>query len=584
MTDQVIVRDAARARWLHFREPCQIVRVDRLDDVIPQLRLVDRMVQERGLYAAGFISYEASPAFDAALCTHPLSSFPLLWLGLYPRPEERECLPPPSNPDRALCQWVPSVGREEYERAIALIKDHIACGETYQVNYTFRLRASLPGDAWGFFLALVRAQQADYAAFVDIGRFAICSSSPELFFSQEGDRLTMRPMKGTAARGCTLAQDQELAQWLHHSEKNRAENVMIVDMARNDLGRIADIGSVQVPSLFDVERYPTVWQMTSTVTATTGASMCDIMTALFPCASITGAPKPRTMQIIRDLETTPRRIYTGCIGFIAPGRKAQFNVAIRTALLDRETGQAEYGVGSGIVWDSVQDDEYVECQIKARVLVSRTDFSLLETMLWTPDDGYFLLDYHLDRLKDSATYFGILIEEKEIRAKLAALADSCSDEPHKVRLLVAQDGGTTCQAARFPLSTATSPVRLRLAPTPLDPANPFLYHKTTNRQIYDSARAACPDCDDVLLWNSRGEITEACIANVVVQLDGELLTPPVSCGLLPGTFRAYLLDQGKVRERVITRETLARCTRIYLVNSVRKWRDAFMIDSPGVTK
>jgi para-aminobenzoate synthetase/4-amino-4-deoxychorismate lyase len=352
---------------------------------------------------------------------------------------------------------------------------------------------------------------------------------------------------------------------------------MIVDMIRNDMGRVAHVGSVRVPSLFDVERYPTLWQMTSTVTATTDASLCDMMAALFPCASITGAPKPRTMQIIRRLETTPRRIYTGCIGFISPDRRAQFNVAIRTVLIDKETGQAEYGVGGGIVWDSVTSDEYIECQTKAKVLtVNRADFSLLETMLWTPEDGVFLLPYHLRRLRDSAVYFGIPVEMDRVGEELMAVVASCPKEPYRVRLLVAQDGGISCQAAPLSRTTPPHPARLRLAATPVDSANPFLYHKTTHRQVYDAARAVCRDCDDVLLWNERGEITETCIANVVVQLDGELLTPPVQCGLLPGTFRAYLLDQGKVREDIIMVETLERCARMYVVNSVRKWREAFL--------
>jgi len=577
MTNQVVLHNAALKRWLDFREPCELIQAHQIDEVIPKLRRVERMVREHRLYAAGFISYEAAPAFDAALRAHPLSSFPLLWFGLYGQPGVIQLPPPSPRPAYTLRDWAPSVSREEYDRAITLVKEYIARGETYQVNYSFRLRAPFSGDAWEFFLELVGAQRADYTAYVDTDPFTICSASPELFFSLDGSQFTGRPMKGTAARGRTLAEDEGVAQWLHHSEKNRAENVMIVDMIRNDMGRVAHVGSVRVPSLFDVERYPTLWQMTSTVTATTDASLCDMMAALFPCASITGAPKPRTMQIIRRLETTPRRIYTGCIGFISPDRRAQFNVAIRTVLIDKETGQAEYGVGGGIVWDSVTSDEYIECQTKAKVLtVNRADFSLLETMLWTPEDGVFLLPYHLRRLRDSAVYFGIPVEMDRVGEELMAVVASCPKEPYRVRLLVAQDGGISCQAAPLSRTTPPHPARLRLAATPVDSANPFLYHKTTHRQVYDAARAVCRDCDDVLLWNERGEITETCIANVVVQLDGELLTPPVQCGLLPGTFRAYLLDQGKVREDIIMVETLERCARMYVVNSVRKWREAFL--------
>ncbi len=578
MTNRVVIYRATTKQWLDFQEPYEVIRADDLSDVVPKLRRVDRMIRKHGMYAAGFISYEAAPAFDAALETRPPCSFPLLWFGLYGRPRVVELSPTPAQPAYTLGKWAPSVSREAYEKAIAQVKAYIARGETYQVNYSFRLRAAFKGEAWDLFLELVQAQQADYTAYVDTERFTVCSASPELFFTLDGNQLTGRPMKGTAARGHTLAEDEKMAQWLHNSEKNRAENVMIVDMIRNDMGRVAAVGSVHVPRLFDVERYPTLWQMTSTVKATSTASLPAIMNALFPCASITGAPKARTMQIIRELETTPRRIYTGCIGFVTPHREAQFNVVIRTVLVDKETGQAEYGTGGGIVWDSVTGDEYIECQVKAKILTAkRADFSLLETLLWTPGEGYFLLPYHLQRLCDSATYFGIPVKENTVREELMGVTGSCSGEPHKVRLLVAQDGTISCQAV--PLCQATVPqrVRLKLSPTPVDSDDPFLYHKTTRRQVYDAARASCPDCDDVLLWNERGEITETCIANIVVERGGELLTPPVECGLLPGTFRAHLLDQGEVREEIITVEMAKECECLYVVNSVRKWREAFLV-------
>ncbi len=228
----------------------------------------------------------------------------------------------------------------------------------------------------------------------------------------------------------------------------------------------------------------------------------------------------------------------------------------------------------------VTDDATVRQPEQASATSATTsvaNFSLLETMLWTPDDGYFLLSYHLKRLQDSAVYFSISVDIKEVRKKSEAKANSLPNEPHKVRLLVAQNGGITCEASSLLAIADSHPLQIRLSPTPVDSTNPFLYHKTTNRQVYNSVQASCPDCDDVLLWNERGEITEMCIANVIVQMNGELLTPPVQCGLLPGTFRAYLLAQGKVREEVITVEALKQCDRIYAVNSVRKWREAFVI-------
>jgi para-aminobenzoate synthetase/4-amino-4-deoxychorismate lyase len=367
--------------------------------------------------------------------------------------------------------------------------------------------------------------------------------------------------------------DLEQAEWLHHSEKNRAENVMIVDMVRNDMGRIAALGSVEVRSLYEVEKYPTLWQMTSTVKAKTGAGLCEIMQALFPPASITGAPKRRTMQIIAELEQTPRRIYTGSVGFIGPGRKAQFNVAIRTVLVDKAKGQAEYGVGGGIVWDSVDRMEFEECRTKARILTQKMpDFSLLETILWTPEQGYFLLPYHLTRLMDSAAYFSFSAERDAIRTNLDSLAHTLPKTAHKVRLLLAKDGGITLQSEVLH-DTVAQPLHVCLAATAVDSANPFLYHKTTNRVVYEQALAACPGYSDVILWNEKGEVTESSIANIVVELDGELYTPPIPCGLLPGTYRAYLLEQGKLKERVIHKEDLVRSAHIYLVNSVRKERE-----------
>jgi len=302
-----------------------------------------------------------------------------------------------------------------------------------------------------------------------------------------------------------------------------------------------------------------------------------IMRALFPPASITGAPKPRTMQIIAELEQKPRRIYTGTVGFWMPDRRAQFNVAIRTVVIDKATGEAEYGVGGGIVWDSIDTMEFEECRTKARILTQRVpDFSLLESILWTPDQGYFLLAYHLNRLADSAEYFSYVADINAIHNKLDSLARTLPKTPNKVRLLVARDGGITLQSevlAEALGDAAAPPLHCCLAPAPIDPSNPFLYHKTTNRSIYDQALGSCPGYADCILWNEKGEVTESSISNCVVDLDGELCTPPIQCGLLPGTYRAYLLEQGKVKERVIQIDDLITSPHIYLVNSVRKERE-----------
>ena len=577
MKNQLVIHDAKLKHWLCFQNPDEIIKADSVDQVVPKLQLVNDLVAKHQMYAAGFISYEASTAFDSVLETHSSGSFPLLWFGLYKKPEIIE-LPKPTLPTEYQLNWKPSVSEAEYHQAISKIKEYIALGETYQVNYTLRLNAPFNGDSWELFLKLVQAQKADYGAYVDIDNFAICSASPELFFDLDGNYLTSRPMKGTAARGLTLATDHDIANQLHFSEKNRAENVMIVDMIRNDMGKIANINTVKVPHLFNVEKYPTVWQMTSTVTAKTTASLSEIIEALFPCASITGAPKARTMQIIQKLENTPRRIYTGCIGFISPQRQAQFNVAIRTVLIDKENSQAEYGVGGGIVWDSVSSDEYQECQIKAQVLtLNQPDFSLLETILWQPDHGYFVLDYHLQRLQASAIYFDFNLDINSLKTQLDKLTKTFLNQAYKVRLLLDSCGEITYQT--MPLSSVNNQefVKLGMCSTPVDSNNLFLYHKTTNRQVYETAKAAFPDCDDVLLWNERGEITETCIGNSVVELNREFLTPPVKCGLLAGTFRADLLEKGKIREEIITMEMLKYSDRIYIINSVQKWREAVLI-------
>jgi para-aminobenzoate synthetase/4-amino-4-deoxychorismate lyase len=581
MIGDVILHGGEQPGWLCFRDPVEIVAADSLDAVLPQLRRVEQSVNERRLYAAGFVAYEAAPAFDPALTVRAPQPQPLAWFGLYERVERIHLPAPAEQPAHSLGDWSPSVEWDEYAPAIARIKDYIAAGRTYQVNYTYRLRTRFCGDAWDLFVRLAGAQQANYAAYVDTGPLVLCSASPELFFCLDGRTLVSKPMKGTAPRGRTLAEDRAQQEWLRRSEKNRAENVMIVDMIRNDMGRVADLGSVSVPHLFSIERYPTVLQMTSTVACQTDAPLSQIMTALFPCASITGAPKVRTMRIIAELETGPRGVYTGCIGYLAPGRAAQFNVAIRTVAIDRQAQTAEYGVGGGIVWDSDAADEYRECQIKSRVLrQARFDFDVFESLLWTPDSGYFLLDQHVRRLLDSTEYFNIPVDAQHVCDRLAALSATFDRCAHKVRLVVSRCGDVQTQATPLDRIPIRQPVRLALAAQPVDSNDPFLYHKTTHRQVYDAARAARPGGDDVLLWNERGEITESTVANVVVEMDGALVTPPVTCGLLPGTFRAWLLENEVIRERVIRVDEITDGQTIRLINSVRKWIDAVVTTEP----
>ena len=350
--NEVLLKD--NNDWLYFSNPHQIITAEKLGDVLPALREIERLIAGNDWHAAGFLSYEAAAAFDSALQTKPGTGLPYLWFGLYPEP--RIVRLPGLAGRKPILDWHPTADREAYSAAIEKIKGYIAKGKTYQVNYTMRLQAEFSGSSWDFFLHLAKNQN-NHAAYIDTGHYVICSASPELFFQLDGATITSRPMKGTTQRGRTTIEDNEQSEWLKNSEKNRAENVMIVDMIRNDLGKIAEIGSVHVPRLFETERYPTLWQMTSTVTAKTNASLTEIFTALFPCGSITGAPKISTMKIIAELEATPRKIYTGTIGHISPERKASFNVAIRTLLINRESQRSEYGIGGGIVWDSYSTDD-----------------------------------------------------------------------------------------------------------------------------------------------------------------------------------------------------------------------------------
>ncbi len=575
----VTLRDATQNQWLRFESPREIIQANTLAEIIPALERIESHVNNQNTCAAGFISYEAAPAFDPILRTHPLTDFPYLWFGIYDGPTQIESpLSTLHSPLSTLppLSWTPNIPRDTYNTAIAKIRDHIARGDTYQVNYTLRLRTPFHTDPYDLFTRLVRAQPNSYAAYVDTGRYILCSASPELFLKRDGSTLTMKPMKGTAPRGRFLKEDRERANWLHHSEKNRAENVMILDMARNDLGRIAQIGSVHVSHLWETERYPTVWQMTSTVNATSDASFTDILRATFPCASITGAPKARTMQIISDLETAPRRAYTGTIGFLAPHNRAQFNVAIRTVIVDIETHTAEYGVGGGIVWDSEAGDEYAETRTKARVLTEpQPEFSLLESLKWTPDQGYWLLEYHMRRLRDSADYFDFAFDETYILKQLEQGVAPLERIGYKVRILVARDGTLTFSAA--PLQTQREPVQLALAKTPVQSSDKFLFHKTTQRAVYDAAMSQRGDADDVLLWNERGELTETCAANIVVQFGDELFTPPIESGLLNGTFRAYLLDQHQIRERIIPWQDLTDARALFRINSIRGWQRAELV-------
>jgi para-aminobenzoate synthetase / 4-amino-4-deoxychorismate lyase len=522
----------------------------RIDEVVSVLEFAEREARS-GSHVAVLLSYEAAPAFDPAFVTHAPSDFPLAWAAVFDDVAAGEQVEPYSS-----SEWKPLVTRDEYDASVSRVKELIAAGDTYQVNYSFPLTSVFSGDALAWHQHLCVAQGAQYSVYLDLGRYKVLCLSPELFFERCGDRVVTKPMKGTVRRGRWPAEDRELAQWLANSAKDRAENVMIVDLLRNDLGKVSVPGSVRVSSLFDLERFETVWQMTSTVESTLrdGTTLVDLMGALFPCGSITGAPKIRTMQIIRELERFPRGAYTGAIGLLKPGGDCVFNVAIRTVVIDTETGVANFGVGGGVTIDSTAEREYEECLVKCQFLHSKPlEFQLFESIL-LEDGEYFLLEDHVARLNESAEYFGFI--GTRINADLERIAAENPRGSLKVRVTLWKDGRTEIQVT--PLGEFKG---VELATEPVDSSDRFLYHKTTRR----------PGGDGLVFWNERGETTESSIANVVVPIDGELCTPPIECGLLPGVFRKHLLDQGKIKERVITIDEFKRAKEFYLINSVRKW-------------
>ena len=540
-----------------------------------------------GKWVAVLLAYEAAPAFDPAFAVQPAGSLPLACAAAFdqllecgshaPAFSPEAVLPETREPSYSTSPWTPKVDRAAFVRAVERIREYIAAGDVYQVNYTFPLECRFEGDPASWFRDLCAAQQAEFCVYADLGQHVVLSISPELFLERRGTTLAMRPMKGTAPRGRWADEDARCADGLLNSAKNRAENIMIVDLIRNDLGRIADIGSVHVPRLFDIEKYPTVWQMTSTVEARqrADASLVDIVGAVFPCGSITGAPTIRAMQVIRELEPFARGIYTGCIGLLEPGGDFTFNVAIRTVVVDREARSAVFGVGGGIVWDSQPDDEYEECANKSLFLLLHKQFSLFETLL-LEEGKFFLLDKHVARVKASASFFGFVLDEGEVLKNLCEAKDVHPTGQWKVRMVLAPNGNVTVEAE--PLSALRLPRRVAFAAAPIKSSNVFCCHKTTSRSVYDEALKSRPDADDVLLWNERGEVTESTIANIVVEKQGRKWTPPRTCGLLNGTFREELLESGEISEKVLTKEDVRNADRIHLVNSVRKWIPAKIVN------
>ena len=551
--------------WRTFRSPLRILEASTPDELATAFTAIEAHLCKGG-EAAGLLHYEAGYALEPSLRQLLRPYHKLCWFGLYDGSKLHSDLPidnPTENSAPELLASSPDLFK--YEHVINQIRSWIEQGDLYQLNYTFPLRFRSPISAWNLFRTLYANHPVPYAAFLNTGNQQIVSLSPELFFTQRGSQILVRPMKGTARRGLTLADDKLQAQALLTSEKERAENVMIVDLMRSDLGRIARTGSVHATQLFSLERYPTVWQMTSTIEAALrpGTGLSDVIRALFPSGSVTGAPKIQAMGHIAQLESTPRGVYTGAIGYVA-AHHAQFNVAIRTAVLSNREGVM--GIGSGITYSSRASDEWDECRSKASFLTRRIPpFQLIETILW--DGGFQYLDQHLARMRDSAEYFDYPFNEDQTCA-LIAEHEPTLKVPSRIRVLLSRDGVLEITSA----PQVSSPFgQVTLAQSPVNSSDRFLYHKTTHRLLYTAelARANALDCDDALFFNERHELAEGAIHNVFLQFGDRLLTPPVSSGLLPGILRGNFIASGKASEAVLTREHLLQADAIYLGNSVR---------------
>ncbi|AOH83705.1 aminobenzoate synthetase [Sphingomonas panacis] len=536
-----------------YRDPVRIVVAHRIAEVSPALAAV-RAGQRAGLHAAGYLAYEAAAAFEPVLGDPPETDAPLLWFGLFERWDDiadvAALLPDPAG------AWigapVPAIGFADYAARFDRVREWIVAGDIYQANLTYPATVPVRGDRRAVYAQLRGRAKGGFGALVNDGARWLLSLSPESFFALSGRDLRCRPMKGTARRGATPAEDERLAAGLAADPKQRAENLMIVDLMRNDLARVATPGSVAVPDLFAVERYPTLHQLVSTVTAelADGRDAIDVLAALFPCGSITGAPKLRAMQVIDAIEQAPRDVYTGAIGRIDADGDAAFNVAIRTLTLMDGAETATFGVGGGIVADSRVADEWAETHTKSAFLATPgPGFDLIETMTFDPLTGVAQLERHLARLQASAAAFAFGFDRHSVRNELQA-ATFRLREPRRLRLLLAKSGAIAIEVTPLPPASA-GPVAVAVVPLPVDRHDFRLRHKTTDRGFYDRARAES-GAFEVVFADPSGALTEGSFTSLFVARGGVLVTPPLARGLLPGVLRETLIAEGKAIEGELT--------------------------------
>lgn len=565
-------------RRLRFVAPLAVRRANTTDEVVPVLHAADRAARA-GRWVVGFVAYEAASAFDPAFERSDGGALPLAWFAEFrapvddrAEPDQRSGVSVDRTPMRLSA--VTAVTDAEYAAAVRRIHRYIEAGDVYQVNLTVPFTSPLPSEAVTFYERMRQAQGGAYACYLDIGDARILSASPELFFERRGALIRSRPMKGTAPRGLYPAADVAARDTLLGSEKERAENVMIVDVVRNDLGRIAHVGSVRATALWEAERYPFVWQLTSTVEATVDPQipLAHVFAALFPPASVTGAPKIRATAIIRELERGAREVYCGAVGIVRPGGDATFNVAIRSAWTLEGHDVLHLNAGGGITMDSTVRGEMHEVRAKLEAFTrSKLAPGLFETIR-VERSRFVRLERHLARLAASADHFDIAFDRREaIDVLAAALRLSESSEVSRARLDLSPGGELTATVRPHHEPLRDAPARVALARAPVDARDPLLYHKCVDRSLYEAAWADSPDTFDVLLWNTAGFATELTRGNLVAELDGTRVTPPVECGLLAGTFRAELLEQGSIVEQVVTLADVRRAQRLWFVNSLRGW-------------
>ncbi|MEO1207202.1 MAG: aminodeoxychorismate synthase component I [Pseudomonadota bacterium] len=568
---------------LLFTDPVDIAVAETPDDISAALRKIED-ARAAGLHAAGFFSYELGYALEPRLRRRmpTTRAVPLLWFGLYREPQ--------SMTGREVETWLETHTKSashrfsdvrldwdeaDYLQRFAEVQDRIRAGDIYQLNLTFKARFKLEGSPLTFYRDLRRKQNVAHGGIIDTGQVTILSASPELFVARNGDVIETRPMKGTAARKGQIAEDAEQRVELATDAKQRAENLMIVDLMRNDIGRISETGSVSVTDLFTIETYKTLHQMTSGVRAQLkpGLDLLTVLRAIFPPGSVTGAPKIRAMELIEDLENEARGIYCGSIGYLAPDGREDLNVVIRTPVVFRD-GTGEMGIGSGVVFDSDGASEYAECLLKMKFLTDPPKpFQLIETMLFEPDGGLWLWDGHMDRLSASAAYFGFPFDRAVVvRAVEAAIEGAGRDRRLRVRLTVNEDGSPQVTTTHLGPAPTNPVMRYVVSPTRLNSANPFLYHKTTRRELYDEEWAhysAAVGSDEVIYLNEDGDLAEGSRTTIFVEQNEVLLTPPLGAGLLPGVLRSDLIARGRAVEARLTLRDLQRRGRVFLGNSVR---------------